>query len=438
MASTISSHLLALFLSLFLAGTWASDMSIISYDEKTGVVGLRSDDEVMSMYESWMLKHGKTYNALGEKEKRFEIFKDNLRYIDEQNAVANRTYKLGLNRFADISNSEYRNTYLGTRKSPSAGRLRCWAFSTIVGVEGINQIVTGKLISLSEQELVDCDTSYDQGCDGGLMDYAYQFIIKNGGIDSEEDYPYKGTDGRCDQYRKNAKVVSIDSYEDVPTYNEKALKKAVANQPVSVAIEGGGRDFQLYDSGIFTGKCGVSLDHGVGVVGYGSENGVDYWIVRNSWGTSWGEQGYVRMQRNVASKYGLCGIAVEPSYPIKAGSNPPNPGPSPPSPVQPPSVCDSYYECPETSTCCCVYEYSNYCLAWGCCPLDGATCCEDHNSCCPHEYPVCNVRAGTCSKNNPSWSAGDEARFLLSRSGLSETRVKRVVLDRFFEDSTGR
>jgi hypothetical protein len=139
------------------------------------------------------------------------------------------------------------------------------------------------------------------------------------------------------------------------------------------------------------------------VVGYGTENGLDYWIVRNSWGGSWGENGYLRMQRNVPQKVGLCGIAIEPSYPIKTGLNPPNPGPSPPSPVTPPSVCDDYYECPEATTCCCVYEFSGYCYEWGCCPLEGATCCEDHYSCCPHDYPVCNIYAGTCSisKNNP-------------------------------------
>ncbi|KAK4782266.1 hypothetical protein SAY86_016368 [Trapa natans] len=280
----------------------------------------------------------------------------------------------------------------------------CWAFSTIAAVEGVNKIVTGDLISLSEQELVDCDTSYNEGCNGGLMDYAFEFIINNGGIDTEEDYPYRADNGRCDQYRKNAKVVTIDDYEDVPANDEKALQKAVANQPISVAIEAGGRQFQLYQSGIFMGTCGTALDHGVAAVGYGTENGVDYWIVKNSWGSSWGENGYIRMQRNIGgTATGKCGIAMEASYPIKKGLNPPKPGPSPPSPIKPPTVCDNYYSCPESNTCCCIYEYANYCFAWGCCPLESATCCADHYSCCPHDYPVCNVNAGTCSmsKDNP-------------------------------------
>lgn len=235
------------------------------------------------------------------------------------------------------------------------------------------------------------------------MDYAFEFIINNGGIDSEEDYPYKAEDGACDLNRKNAKVVSIDSYEDVPVGDEKALQKAVAYQPISVAVEAGGRDFQFYQSGVFTGKCGTALDHGVTAVGYGSENGLEYWLVRNSWGSSWGEAGYIKMERNLADRgpvTGKCGIAMEASYPIKKGHNPPNPGPSSPSPVSPPNVCDNSYSCAASSTCCCLDMFENLCLDWRCCPFEGATCCEDHASCCPSDYPICDVRTATCGKAN--------------------------------------
>ncbi|KAH9695417.1 cysteine proteinase RD21A [Citrus sinensis] len=422
--------------------TFALDMSIIDYNRMHGNGGGNmSESHMRMMYEHWLVKHGKNYNALGEQERRFEIFKDNLKFVNEHNAVA-RTYKVGLNKFADLTNDEFRNMYLGAkmerkkalragngnakssdryvykhgdalpesvdwRAKGAVGPVKdqgqcgsCWAFSTVGAVEGINQIVTGDLISLSEQELVDCDKQYNQGCNGGLMDYAFKFIIKNGGIDTEEDYPYKATDGSCDPNRKNAHVVTIDGYEDVPQNDEKSLQKAVASQPVSVAIEAGGMAFQLYNSGVFTGICGTELDHGVIAVGYGTDGHLDYWIVRNSWGPDWGESGYIRMERNVNTKTGKCGIAIEPSYPIKKGQNPPNPGPSPPSPVNPPpsspTVCDDYYTCPSGSTCCCMYEYGDFCFGWGCCPIESATCCEDHYSCCPHDFPICDLETGTC------------------------------------------
>ncbi|XP_050139018.1 probable cysteine protease RD21B [Malus sylvestris] len=233
----------AVLLLMIFTVSSALNMSIISYDSNNHLGDSKSsgswriDDEVMSIYEGWLAEHGKAYNAFGEKERSFQIFKDNLRYIDEQNSK-NLSYKLGLNRFADLSNEEYRNTYLGAKtraqmKRVSNGNTKsdryaprvcdslpdsvdwkkegavsqvkdqgscgsCWAFSTISTVEGINKLVTGDLISLSEQELVDCDRTYNEGCNGGLMDYGFEFIINNGGINSEDDYTYKGYDATCD------------------------------------------------------------------------------------------------------------------------------------------------------------------------------------------------------------------------------------------------
>lgn len=186
------------------------------------------------------------------------------------------------------------------------------AFSAVAATEGITKITTGKLISLSEQEILDCDTNpMDQGCEGGLIQDAFEFIIRNGGIASKANYPYKGDKGTCNPKKEAFHDAKIKGYENVPANNESALLKAVANQPVSVLVDAGGPAFQFYSSGVFTGDCSTSVNHGVTVVGYGTK----YWIVKNCWGTRWGEEGYIRMQRDVGAKEGLCGIALDASYP---------------------------------------------------------------------------------------------------------------------------
>ncbi|KAI6703622.1 hypothetical protein NL676_012758 [Syzygium grande] len=193
----------------------------------------------------------------------------------------------------------------------------CWAFSAVAAMEGITMLKKGQLVSLSEQELVDCDVNgVDQGCEGGLMDSAFKFIISKGGLTTEANYPYQANDGTCSKAKTMNIAASITGYRDVPTNNEKALLQAVANQPVSVAIEGSGFSFQFYSGGVFTGSCGTSLDHAVTAVGYGmTAGGTKYWLLKNSWGTGWGESGYMRIQRDVSSTAGLCGLAMKASYP---------------------------------------------------------------------------------------------------------------------------
>uniref|UniRef100_A0A7S3YVJ6 Peptidase C1A papain C-terminal domain-containing protein n=2 Tax=Lotharella globosa TaxID=91324 RepID=A0A7S3YVJ6_9EUKA len=191
----------------------------------------------------------------------------------------------------------------------------CWAFSTTGAVEGIHEITTGELVSLSEQELVDCAGAYGNlGCNGGLMDSGFEFVIKNG-LCTEKDYSYVAKQGQCEKSKCTA-AVKISGYHDVPSRSSSALLQAVAKQPVSIAIEADRSVFQFYSSGVMdSSSCGTQLDHGVLLVGYGEESGKKYWKVKNSWGASWGQDGYILLGRETGDGAGTCGILLQPSYP---------------------------------------------------------------------------------------------------------------------------
>jgi len=293
---------------------------------------------------NWMAQYGKSY-APEEFFYRFDVFKKNYDFVEAHNA-GNQTWEVELNKFADLSTAEFKLTYAGykpeLRRSPRLPTLTdlrvgaypsgsldwvakgavtgvkdqgqcgsCWSFSTTGSVEGIVQIKHGHLTSLSEQQLMDCSVSYgNHGCQGGLMDNAFKYVQANG-LCTEAAYPYTAKDGTCKSSSCTASTDSkITGYKDV-THTENALGAAVDGQPVSIAIEADQSGFQLYKSGVFCGVCGTNLDHGVLAVGYGTEGTSDYWKIKNSWGVSWGEKGYIRVCRNSDK----CGLANEPSYP---------------------------------------------------------------------------------------------------------------------------
>ena len=202
----------------------------------------------------------------------------------------------------------------------------CWSFSTTGALEGVFYIQNGDLESFSEQELVDCDKlgngGNNHGCNGGLMDSAFEWIINKKGLCSEDDYPYEsGTTqkrGECRSSQcENVKNSNIKDFHDVPPSSDESMMSALTQQPVSIAIQADQRDFQLYKSGVFTGSCGTKLDHGVLVVGYDSENGEDYYLVKNSWSESWGDHGYIKLGRGPQYNNGdgQCGMLLQASYP---------------------------------------------------------------------------------------------------------------------------
>ena len=308
--------------------------------------------EEWSHFNDFRERFNRTYNDVEELTTRFHIFRENFRTIIKHNTDYTHNFTMGVNQFTDLTQDEFKSQYVGeiepyssgsygcsTFKSTTTTNLpasvdwrtknavtsvkdqgqcgSCWTFSSTGAIEGAWAISTGKLINLSEQELVDCARGVkygSMGCSGGQMEGAFKYVISNGQC-SDETYPYTSKDsGTC---QSCTSVVKISSCSDVYPSDQVSLMAAVANQPVSVAIEADTRYFQSYSGGILTSTaCGTNLDHGVLIVGYGIENGQKYWTVKNSWGKTWGESGYIRIARSDSTNdSGICGIALSPSFP---------------------------------------------------------------------------------------------------------------------------
>jgi len=280
----------------------------------------------------------------------------------------------------------------------------CWAFSTTGSLEGAWQIASGKLVSLSEQQLVDCSKAEgNMGCGGGLMDNGFKYLEENAAC-TEESYPYLAKNGQCTASSCTVGVPkgSVTGFKDVETDDEQALMEAVSKGPVSIAIEADHQAFQFYSGGVLKKACGTRLDHGVLVVGYGESNGVKFWKVKNSWGESWGEQGYIELERENSpdGKAGECGLLSQPSYPVvKNGPVPPSPtppSPSPPSPSPPsPSPGKTHYEKPP-----CQSDEVQASVQG----LDGALCAPkcDTSGACPKDKPSDVIAPAMCALQDQS------------------------------------
>lgn len=311
------------------------------------VSGYITEREYQREFTKYVKSFSKRYTT-DEFFQRFAIFKENLDLIELHNSQSDVTSTIGVNQFADMTSQEMAHKMNGYRpinkvknvvhlKSTNAASAldwnvkgavtpikdqaqcgSCWSFSATGSIEGAVFLKTGNLTSLSEQQLMDCShPEGDDSCEGGLMDDAFQFVIDNKGICAEADYPYKAKDEKCVKTCKS--VSTIKSFVDVafdekkPT-DETALMAAVQLGPVSIAIEADQAVFQLYNGGVITKGCGTALDHGVLIVGYGTDNttNTDYWLVKNSWGPKWGEKGFVRIIRNA----NMCGLNSAASYPL--------------------------------------------------------------------------------------------------------------------------
>lgn len=311
-------------------------------------------NELEQQFRDFMRMYNKQYATMEEYKSRFETYKKTLKFIATHNADTTKTHKVGINHFADMTDEEFSQKItpkvdrplegngaqfvheLSNVELPSSLDWRtkgavtpvkdqgvcgsCYTFGSAGSLEGAYQIATGDLVSVSEQQLVDCSWNIPLqtlGCDGGFAPVVLQWVIDNGGVATEASYPYLMQDGYCRASDRSSGIV-VKAYVNV-TEGEGNLQDAVVLGPVAVAVDASHPDFRFYVSGVYyqpaCGNTPADLDHEVLVIGYGTYNGQDYWLIKNSWSTHWGHQGFGMMSRN---RNNNCGIATQPVYPIVA------------------------------------------------------------------------------------------------------------------------
>jgi len=302
-----------------------------------------TEKEYRAAFLKFIKDNGKHY-AQADFAAKYRTFKSNMDFVVSWNANPEH-HRVAINKFADLTIAEFSAMYLGTKATVTPGAYErtvpganpasvdwrtkgavtpiknqeqcgsCWAFSAVGSTEGAHFLAKGALVSLSEQNLVDCSGSEgNQGCNGGLMTQAFDYIIKNHGIDTESTYPYTAQDGSCKFSAANIGSTLV-AYTNVKSGSEADLETKIVAGPTSVAIDASHSSFQLYKSGIYyEAACSASaLDHGVLAVGYATSGSKAYYIVKNSWGTDWGMAGYIEMSKDRNNNCGIATMATLPS-----------------------------------------------------------------------------------------------------------------------------